>query len=216
LVAALVLGWVAFVSLARPAGAQVADPRKGLTAEQISELDQCEILVTGRSEPGTGLPEFTMLAVIDTPPAKLWSVVERCADYKGMFPRVSESLELKRAPGRVVCKVALDMPFPLSDLWHTTECLHTSGPPQHYSRAWKLIEGTFEHNRGSWVIGPWGPDGSRSMLRYTAVVKPNMAVPGPIRRHFQRRSLPKIVKALRKKVGQSGCAGPPAGSGGAP
>lgn len=212
----LLLLAVGGLGAARQARAQVPDAAAGLTADQRARLDRCEVLVSSPATEGAAPPKFLMLAVIDVPPAKLWPIVERCGGYKGMFPRVSKSEERERKAGRVVCHVEIDMPFPLRDLWHTTECLHASGPGPRYRRAWKLLEGTFEHNTGTWIIGPWGPDQRRSLLRYTASVKPHMSVPGPIRRHFQRRSLPSIVHALRTKLGVSECAPPAAAAEGTP
>jgi ribosome-associated toxin RatA of RatAB toxin-antitoxin module len=174
-------------------------PGVGLADSWKQKLDQGEIMVFGRPVKGSDLPEVVVKAVINAPPARVWALVSRCANYDKFMPRIKASRELSRKGGRILCRVTVDMPFPYSDLTATTEVRHTVGKQRWYRR-WKLIKGDYKVNRGSWVLTPFNGDNKRTYAVYRAQAVPNAYVPGAIRRMAQKSSLPKMIKALRAKT----------------
>jgi ribosome-associated toxin RatA of RatAB toxin-antitoxin module len=162
-------------------------------------LDRGEILVYSRTPAGGSAPEVVVKAVIDAPPQKVWDLVSRCGSYERTMPRIKAARELSRRDNRVVCRVTVDMPFPYSDLTATTRVIHEVHPRgRGFSRRWELVSGDYRVNRGSWVLRPFKGDPRRTYVVYRAQAVPKAWIPGWIRRTAQKRSLPEMIRRLRR------------------
>ena len=73
-------------------------------------------------------------------------------------------------------------------------------PGGSFKRSWSLIKGTYKRNNGSWIVKPWGPSGSESLLIYAIDLDPDTSVPDFIIRKAQTSTLPDLFEAIRRRV----------------
>ena len=176
----------------------------GLSAPSFAgdreKMEKGEVIITQKKIRGSELPQSTMKGIINAPPARVWAFLEKCDNYKKHFPRTKSSKELSRKGNVIVCKVVVDMPWPMDDLWAETKAVHTV-TPKLYKRAWSLIKGTYKKNEGSWTIVPYGKDGKRSLVTYKMHAEPNISIPNWIQRKASKSTLPDLMNALRKASG---------------
>ena len=161
------------------------------------KLDEGEILIATKPITGSSLPEVTAQAVIDTPPEKLWNIIQDCGNYQKTMSRVVRSKEISRQGGKVVCEVEIGLPFPLSNMTSINEATHIAGPPK-WSRTWHLISGDYEVNNGSWTLSAWNGNPSRTLAVYKLHAIPKTSVPDAILRAGQKKALPAMIEHLRK------------------
>lgn len=170
---------------------------------EAQRIAEGEVVLTTREQPGSDVPVITIKAVIDAAPGKVWALIDKCADYKHVMPRMSESEELERVGNRVRCRTKIDAPWPVADLESTTWAEHIVEPGKRWVRKWTLDQGNFDRNEGSWVLVPYG-DGSKTLVTYEAATKPQSSVPGFIRKKAQQSSLPDIIHNMRKALVKQG------------
>lgn len=168
------------------------------------KLDRGEILCYPVEVKGSDAPRMVVKAVINAPPARVWKLIDACGRYKGTIPRIAASKEVSRektARGeRVLCRVTIDMPFPYSDKTSLTEAFHTVSKTR-WVRRWTLIKGDYKVNTGSWVLTPFKGDPNRTYVHYRVHAVPDAWVPGWVKNMAQKRSLPKMIRRLRKLSG---------------
>src|SRR5262245_49698304 len=95
------------------------------------------------TEPETGgAPTYCAEAVVNAPPARVWALVSKCADYVKNMPSIAASKELSREGDEhtkftTVCEVVADVPFPFSDLTSVSRAtLTVDAPSGSYTREW--------------------------------------------------------------------------------
>ena len=170
-------------------GASLALPCSSVAAGDLeSRLAAGEIVLTTRSVAGCELPEATLTAVIDAPPAKVWKIVEDCNSYSRTMVRIAESKEVARNGNVSQCKVTIDMPFPISNLTSIAEATSTAGPPQ-WKRQWKLVSGDYKRNEGAWTLTAFDAEGTKTRVQYRVLADPNVTVPNYVIRKAQELSL---------------------------
>jgi hypothetical protein len=167
--------------------------------DEESRLEKGETVVTNRTVKGYDTPETTGKAVINAPPAKVWSIISRCADYVRTMPRIKASKEVSRQGNKIVCQVTIIMPAPYSNLTATTDVTHTEAAPK-FTRVWKLIEGDYKVNAGSWVLTPFKGDPKRTLAVYTVLAEPKTWIPAWIRKAAQKKSLPEMMDRIRQQT----------------
>src|SRR5258706_6833630 len=134
-----------------------------------------EIKTWTEPENAAGAPTYAAEGIIDAPPAAVWALVSRCADYAVTMPSISASKELSRTGDEhskftTVCEVTADVPFPFSDLTSVSRATLTVDEKSgHYSRAWQLIRGDYDVNEGSWRLVPLD-GGTRTVVTYRITV----------------------------------------------
>lgn len=175
-------------------------PAQGSSSKTKARLAAGEIIVSSKPVPGSEQHRSTVLAVIDAPPERVWRIISKCADYKRTMVRVSKSAELWKKGNVHRCKVTIDLPFPLSDLTATTDAVHTVIPGKKWERKWTLVEGDYAKNNGSWTLAPFSDSGTRTLVIYKIHADPDVPIPDGIRRAAQRKTLPNLIKHLRKQV----------------
>ena len=160
------------------------------------KLDAGEILVY----PGRAESELVLKAVIDAPPRRVWELVSRCDRYPQTMARVKAARMISRKGQEVICEVTVDMPIPFSDLTAVTRAIHEERG-DHFARRWQLLRGDYKVNRGSWELAPFAGQTGRTLVVYHVHAVPNVSVPRWIRDAAQRRSLPDMIRKLRKLAG---------------
>jgi len=161
------------------------------------------------TEPETGgAPTYCAEGVIDAPPAEVWKLVSKCADYVKNMPSISASKELSREGDEstkftTVCEVTADVPFPFSDLTSVSRAtLTVDAKSGNYAREWTLIRGDYEVNEGSWRLVPVD-GGAKTKVTYRIHVKPKLALPDSMIRRTQETRLPQVIQYLRDRTAQA-------------
>ncbi|MEN9799752.1 MAG: hypothetical protein RL653_3449 [Pseudomonadota bacterium] len=157
-----------------------------------------EIFVTSEKVAGTDMPLSQLEGVVEAPPEAVWAIVSACGNYAKHFQRILASEELTREGNVVTCKVTTDMPFPLSDLTSINRAVHTVEPGKRWKREWKLVEGDYEFNQGSWELTPFRGDPKRTLARYRLHAQPKVGLPQGIIRAAQGGNLPNVMNRLRE------------------
>jgi ribosome-associated toxin RatA of RatAB toxin-antitoxin module len=172
-----------------------------LAAGSPAHAEAADMRIFSEAVPGSDIPWSVVEAVIDAPPEAVWALVSRCNEYKRTMPRIADSKELSRAPDgmSMVCRVTADMPFPIPDLTSTTQARHKVDPGKRYERTWKLVEGDYDINEGSWVLEAMG-DGNQTRATYRLRAKPKMPVPDSMLGLFQQKALPDVIKGVRAQT----------------
>ncbi len=167
-------------------------------ATDVERLARGDVLVSTEKVAGTDNPRAVVRAIIDAPPEKVWALVIECGDYQRTMPRILASTLVKREGSVDVCKVTTDMPFPLPDLTSTTRIERTVKDGV-WLRTWKLIEGDFKVNEGSWKLTSI-EGGAKTAVEYRILVEPNLPLPQSIAAAAQRKTLPDMIEGLRKRL----------------
>ena len=160
------------------------------------------------TEPETGgAPTYVAEGVVDAPPAQVWAIVAKCADYVKNMPSISASKELSRSGDEsskwtTVCEVAADVPFPFSDLVSVSRAtLNVDAKSGNYSRTWTFLSGDYEVNDGSWQLVPLD-GGTKTKVTYRIHVKPKTSLPDSVIRSAQESRLPQVIQLLRERTAQ--------------
>ncbi len=158
-----------------------------------------QVQVTKVKVDGVDTPKFVVRTVMDLPPKKVWAVVSDCAHYKDRMPRVAASDLLKKEGNIHTCKVTIRLPFPMSNLTATTEARHEESD-RRMKRSWKLVEGDYKRNEGSWEIEAIDAAGTQSLVTYTVMAEPKSAVPDFIRESAQAKALPEMMERVKAEA----------------
>ncbi len=169
-------------------------------SDKKARLAAGEILVSSKKVRGFDLPRATVMGVVDATPEKVWGIVSNCADYKRTMERVEQSTLIWKKGNVHRCRVTVDLPFPLSTLTVTTDAVHKVVAGKSWQRSWKLVEGEFVRNNGSWTLAPFNTDASKTLVIYKVHAIPKLPVPDGVLRAAQRKTLPNIIKNLRKQL----------------
>lgn len=169
-------------------------------AERPTEagLARGKIYVNEHKVKGTDSPEMRVTAVVEAPPERIWPLVSNCNQFNRTMPRISKGKILSRKGNIMICRVTVDVPFPLSDLTSTTRNVIDKRPAEgYYARHWKMISGDYKRNRGSYIVSRFKKNPKRSLVKYIVFVEPNMYVPTWLRAMAQKKSLPKMIRKIR-------------------
>ncbi len=172
-----------------------------MSSSQVSKIDGGGVVVQEQKPTGGDGVAAWAAGVVNAPIAKVWPVVRDCAHFHKFMPRTKESKLLRSEGNEMDCKTVISMPFPLSNLWAHVRSTITEHPGGGFTRTWTLLKGNYKRNNGGWTALPWKGDPNRTLLVYRIDVDPDMFVPDAIIRSAQTGSLPKVFKAVRKRVG---------------
>lgn len=178
----------------------LALPTLALADNAKDRLGAGEIIVKTSEVGGSATPKLRAMAVIDAAPEKIWPIIDQCANYPTTMVRIAAAEELSRKGTKVRCRVTVDMPFPLSDLTAVTEATHTVKPGELWERKWKLEEGDYKINSGSWRLVPFNDEKTRTLVVYEVLADPKMSIPDGIKKAAQKKSIPELLEHLREQV----------------
>lgn len=181
--------------LALAAGLALGAPAQA-NADVDARIAAGEIVLSTRDVAGCELPEVTLQAVIDAPPAAVWKIIDDCAGYKRTMLRIIESRELSRAGQVSRCQVTVEMPMPMSNMTSLSEAVSVPGPAT-WRRSWKLVSGDYKRNEGSWTLASFDAEGKRTRVVYKVLAEPNVSVPNFIIRRAQHSALPDMMRKIR-------------------
>jgi ribosome-associated toxin RatA of RatAB toxin-antitoxin module len=176
--------------------AVVLAPALAQADERSDKIARGDILVETRPMPGSDTPTIIVTALVASPPAAVWDVLERCGDYKKFMPRMAESAELSRDGNVVRCKTVVDSPWPVEDLMAITRAEHVISEGK-WLRQWVLESGDYKTITGSWTLTPYQGDASRTLVVYSIHTEPKTGLPAFVREFAQKSALPDVIKALR-------------------
>ena len=157
-----------------------------------------KIFVQAFKVKGSEAPSMKLTAVIEAPPGKIWPLVSNCNQFSRTMPRIAKGRIVSSKGKHVICRVTVDLPFPLSNITSTTDGIHIIRKGQYYSRRWTLISGDYKENRGSWVLTRFEGNPRRTLVVYSVYVVPKTSIPNWLRTMAQKKSLPEMIKRMRK------------------
>jgi ribosome-associated toxin RatA of RatAB toxin-antitoxin module len=175
---------VAAVLLLSAAGARADDAGDGIT-------------VRTEAVAGSSIPTFIIEGVVDAPIENVWDLIVDCGNYTKTMTRIAESQQVSRNGDTMSCRVVADLPFPFSDLSSVTRVTLKVTDDKRV-RSWKLVEGDYDVNEGSWTLTRVGDDKTKAVYRLRAV--PKNALPDSVTSTFQKRAMPDILRSVRKNV----------------
>ena len=166
-------------------------------ANDAAKLKKGDVLVTTKK-----LDDGSILAIvhaiIKSPPAKVWQLIEDCSKYDTTMSNTKNAKELSRKGGDIVCQVEIVTPFPLANL-HATTAVRHSIKEGVYRRSWRLLKGDFIKNEGAWILSPVA-DGKETHVEYRVNARTKIPLPGFIQESAQKRTLPELIGHLRKQL----------------
>jgi ribosome-associated toxin RatA of RatAB toxin-antitoxin module len=165
-----------------------------------SRLSRGEVLVHTEPVPGSSTQAIVVRAVFDFPAEAVWRHIDQSARYHEFMPRVKASAELSRDGENIRTRMTVDMPFPLKNLTATTRARHIVEPGVRYVREWKLEEGDYHVNEGSWTLTPFDGDPNRAYAHYRVHVMPKIPIPKAIQSAVQEKAMPKLIESLRERT----------------
>ncbi len=171
-----------------------ADPLVVNDAER-ARLERGEVLVAGAAD-ANGVPIAVARAVIDAPPEKVWPLVWDCSRFAGTMPLIAKSELVEHTGNTTICRVVTDLPFPLPDLTNVSRAVLEVEPGVRWRRSWKMIEGDYSVNQGSFTLLPWGA--GKTFAVYQISARPKVPVPDVLLAKGQSDRLPDLMVALRK------------------
>jgi uncharacterized protein YndB with AHSA1/START domain len=164
-----------------------------------AKLRAGEVVVTSKKVSGSDMPQFTVEGVIDAPPAKVWPAVYDCDNYARWYSSLKDSTLVSKSGNTWICQEEAKMPFPFSNLDAKVRAtLSTSDGV--WKREWEMIEGDYDRNEGSCVLTEFEGDPNRTLVRYTVIADPEVAVPDGLMKSGTAKRLPRIVEDLRAEA----------------
>lgn len=158
-----------------------------------ARLERGEI-VTERSTNERGLRGAIGRALIAAPPDRVFEVIADFEHYDRFMPYTVLAVVERRQGDELWFRTALD--FRLKRVSYT---LHVRLDPQRRGLDWTLAGGDLRANEGGWRLEPWGSD--ESFVTYTAYVDPGFPLPGFMVAKLTESSLPEVIRAVRRRVG---------------
>lgn len=165
-----------------------------------ARLSRGDVLVHTEPVPGSSTPCIVVRAVFEHPPEAVWRHIDQSTRYCEFMPRVKASAELSREGENIRTRMTVDMPFPLKNLTATTRARHLVEPGVRYVREWKLEEGDYHQNEGSWTLTPFDGNPQRAYAYYRVHVVPKIPIPKAIQSAVQEKAMPRLIEALRERT----------------
>ena len=176
----------------------MSDIEATLSQDQISRLGRGEILIVSNPEPGSQLPRVTIMAVIETPPARVWALIDDADNYENTLAGVKSSQELSRDGENVRVRATIGTPFPLKDITSVSACVHRDLGGGRYRRTWRMEQGDYKTNSGSWDLCPFSSNEARTLVVYQVHVAPKMRIPKKVLQMAQTKAGPKMIEKIRR------------------
>jgi ribosome-associated toxin RatA of RatAB toxin-antitoxin module len=149
------------------------------------------------------------MGVVEAPPGSVWPALRDCEHYQEFLPGVRTSALRSRENDVAVCYTEIELPWPLPDLVSKTRVEESRIAGGGYVREWRLIDGSYRRNVGSWRLHPWGADGGRTLAVYRVDFDPQTVLPDWLLRRAQRSTVPGVFEALRQRVSALAADGAP-------
>jgi len=156
-------------------------------------LETGEIVTELTDGPG-GRKDARAKVLIAATPEKVWAAITDFENYKEFMPLTTVSRVKKREGNDVWFYSELNLTLKTINY----EIKLTLDKPA-WKIDWTLVEGNIKANDGGWLLEPYG-DGE-TYAEYKAFVAVGFSVPSFIGNKITQGSLPQILGAVRKRVG---------------
>jgi uncharacterized membrane protein len=139
--------------------------------------------------------------VIERPLAEVWQTLARYEDRAEYVPRLKSVTVLERQPGKVRVRQEIDATVTTAryTAWFTLDEAATT-------IAWVLdpsaADNTVKEVTGDYRMAALTP--ARTLLVYRAYVDTGLHVPSSIAGYLQKRSIPDLMRAIKKRVESGG------------
>ncbi len=187
------------------AATRVAEPAEVVTlsAAERRRLGRGEVVVRLAPADREGLREGTALAVLDTPPERVFRALVDFDHYAEWTPFVVQSSGRPLGPGVVENAQRLDLPAPVADrhyrlLVHAAVERRDAG--ERWTVRWEQVPGSgnVRAQRGTWTLTRLA--GGRTLASCRAYVDPGGAIPAWLVNRTLARALPWVVDGLRQQA----------------
>ncbi len=159
------------------------------------KLERGEI-VTATARHPEGVRGAIGRALIAAPTDKVFEAISDFEHYDDFMPHTTLADVVRREGNEVWFRTELD--FKVKRVRYT---LHVTLDPERRGLRWTLAEGDLAFNDGGWELEPYGNDGEQTFVTYSAYVDPGFYVPGFMLAKLTEGSLPAVIKAVRRRVG---------------
>lgn len=156
-----------------------------------------EYRIKNKAMPGTGIPQITVMGVMEAPPDKVWRIIDDCNGYRRSMPRIIRSKELSRTGGRVICQTEVEMPFPFSNLHSESESMSTVAEGK-WSRSFHQTRGDYAKNEGAWQLTPCGDGDQHTRVEYVVHAVIRTAVPDALVRSGMKSAMGDLYKKINQ------------------
>jgi hypothetical protein len=200
-IAALLFAGAAAVIAPSPASA--ADPL-AISGDDRRRLARGEVVVRLGAADGAGLREGTALAVLDTPPERVFRALLDFNHYPEWTPYVAGSSARQLDGGVVEDAQWLDLPSPAADrffrLWVRSAVERRGDGVERWTVRWEQVPGVgnVRAQHGAWTLGRLA-DG-RTLASCRAYVDPGGFIPAWLVNRTLARALVWVVDGLRQQA----------------
>jgi carbon monoxide dehydrogenase subunit G len=139
--------------------------------------------------------------VIERPIAEVWATLSRYDDRTEYIPRLKSVQVLERQPGRARIRQEIDATVTTAryTAWYRfDEATHTISWTLDKTASDNTVSGV----EGDYRLSEVAP--GRTLLVYRAYVDSGLKVPQSIQQYMQRRSMPDLLRAIKKRVESGG------------
>jgi ribosome-associated toxin RatA of RatAB toxin-antitoxin module len=188
--------------LSLPTSLQTDPADKPLDAAAVKKLDDGEVLTTLVDTPGNPVEKGVALAVVDAPVDQVFAVITDYEHHADFMPFVAKSEVSKRDGNDLTLHQYLEFPLGIGDRNYEIEV--TLGQTvvdgvTILQAPWKYTGvGNLKDTTGAWECTPLA-DG-RTLVRYVCNTDPGGSFPDWIKNASTKMALPRLMKALRKRV----------------
>ena len=141
--------------------------------------------------------------VVERPIGDVWATLSRFEDRAEYIPRIKSVTILAREPGRLRIRQEIDATITTAryTAWYRLDA------PTH-TISWTLDRSAHDNTvadvEGEYRLTELGP--GRTLLVYRTYVDSGLKVPQSIQSFMQRRSIPDLLRAIKKRVESGGTA----------
>jgi hypothetical protein len=199
-----ILGIVAMA--APPASAQLAVQYPAQLEAHYEELRTGEVMVDV-SVDGTRVHSDT-LALIDAPADQVFLIIADFARQVEWVPDLMEAHVITRSGEHLIGQGTTNLAWPFTDrTWQIN--IHNRAQTLEgyacYVSSWDYVPGSGDmlENDGYWLICPWTPDTSQSIVRYVFLADADVSVPDFLQRRVTAQMVPQFIHNLRRQVRDS-------------
>ncbi|ABB23432.1 SRPBCC family protein [Pelodictyon luteolum] len=135
--------------------------------------------------------------LVNAPPALLWHALTEYDNLHNTLPKVVQSRLVSRQQGSVVLEQTGKTGIFFFEITVRFRLKVREDP--FNAIAFEQVDGDFSIYRGSWKLEPV-EDGIRTLLSYSAEIRPDFFAPSFLVGFVQRQDLPEILKAHKKRA----------------
>lgn len=123
-----------------------------LSAQEWADLEAGEDLY--RLGPGDGLREGLAVAIVASPPERVYEVVTGNDDFAEFMPYVAVSFLEDDSDGSLLNYQCLDLPWPVSNRYYKVRLTNTEPTEEEpvWRSAWSFVSGNVTDSQGSWTL----------------------------------------------------------------